>query len=224
MNSVHNSSPMPVVALISGRGSNLQALIDTAADIGIRVTAVISNVADAAGLQRARDAGINTEVLDHRDYPDREHYDAALMAAIDRFQPALVILAGFMRILGPAFIQHYQGRLLNIHPSLLPAYRGINTHQRVLDAGEIEHGCTVHFVSEELDGGPIIIQSRVAVHPDDDEQRLAARVLEREHQIYPLVVGWFAAGRLRLEHGQPMLDGNIIPPNGLDYDSPGTTL
>jgi phosphoribosylglycinamide formyltransferase-1 len=215
--------PIPVVALISGRGSNLQALIDTAPDIGIRVAAVISNIADAAGLQRARDAGIATAVLDHKAYPDRDRYDEALMACIDRFQPALVTLAGFMRILGAAFIQHYQGRLFNIHPSLLPAYRGMNTHQRALDAGEIEHGCTVHFVSEELDGGPIVIQSRVAVHRDDDEQRLAARVLEREHLIYPLVVGWFAAGRLRLEHGKPMLDGNIIPPNGVDYDSPGTT-
>jgi len=214
---------MPVVALISGRGSNLRALIDAAPDIGIRVTAVISNVADAAGLQYARDMGIATAVLDHKAYPDRDRYDQALMACIDRFQPALVILAGFMRILGAAFIQHYQGRIFNIHPSLLPAYRGMNTHQRVLDAGEIKHGCTVHFVSEELDGGPIVIQSRVAVHPEDDEQGLATRVLEREHKIYPLVVGWFAAGRLRLEHGQPMLDGKIIPPNGVDYDSPGIT-
>lgn len=214
---------MPVVALISGRGSNLQAIIDAAQAIGVRLAAVISNTPDAAGLLRARKADIPTEVVDHNGYPERERYDEVLRARIDHYRPSLVVLAGFMRILSAPFVAHYRGRMLNIHPSLLPAYRGLHTHRRVLEAGEIEHGCTVHFVTEELDGGPAVLQSRVAVLEKDDDDSLGARVLEREHLIYPLAVSWFAAGRLRLKSGKPMLDGNIIPPSGVDYETPGNT-
>lgn len=213
---------MPVVALISGRGSNLQALMDTAANIGIRLAAVISDQPDAAGLGRAARAGIPTETVRAGDHPNREQYDRQLTRSIDRYRPGLVVLAGFMRILSAGFVDHYSGRLLNIHPSLLPAYRGLHTHRRVLDAGEIEHGCTVHFVTEQLDGGPIVVQSRVAVRPQDDEQTLAERVLAREHLIYPLAVGWFASGRLRLVGGRPLLDDNPIPASGMTYEYPGT--
>lgn len=201
--------PLGVVALISGSGSNLQALIDAQlAGLPIQLVAVISNRADAFGLERARRHEIPTEVLSHQAYPDREAYDADLQRLIDRYQPGLVVLAGFMRILTPNFVAHYHGRMLNIHPSLLPKFRGLHTHQRALDAGETEHGASVHFVTAELDGGPLVLQARVPVHPADDATTLAARVLEQEHVIYPTVVGWFAAGRLRLgEDGRPWLDG-----------------
>lgn len=215
------SPVMPVVALISGRGSNLQAIIEQADAIGVRIAAVISNVAAAPGLQAAATAGIPTEVVDHRDYADREQYDQALSARIDHYQPQLVILAGFMRILSSAFVHHYHGRMLNIHPSLLPAYRGLNTHQRVIHAGEREHGCTVHFVTEELDGGPIVAQRRVSVAANDDEHSLAQRVLQQEHQIFPLAIGWFASGRLRLQGKHAQLDGNNLAPHGADSDSLG---
>ena len=216
------SSPlMPVVVLISGRGSNLQAIIEQAGHIGIRIAAVISNVANAPGLYAAANADIPTDLVDHHDYADRQHYDQALSARIDHYQPQLVILAGFMRILSAAFVQRYHGRLLNIHPSLLPAYRGLDTHQRVIHAGEREHGCTVHFVTEELDGGPIIAQRRVAVAANDNAQTLAARVLQQEHQIYPLVISWFANGRLRLQGNNAQLDGNNLAPHGADSDSLG---
>jgi len=216
-----DSPLMPVVALISGRGSNLQAIIAQADNIGIRIAAVISNRANAQGLQHAAAAGIATEVVDHLGYPDRDSYDQALSARIDHYQPQLVLLAGFMRILSPAFVQHYRGRLLNIHPSLLPAYRGLNTHQRVIHAGEREHGCTVHFVTEELDGGPIVAQRRIRVAANDDEQRLAQRVLQQEHQVFPLAISWFAAGRLRLQGGQAQLDGYNLAPHGANSDSLG---
>lgn len=203
---------MPLVVLISGGGSNLQALIDGMADgsLPITIRAVISNRADAGGLQRASAAGIATCVIDHRDHPDRDHYDAALQAAIDAWEPALVVLAGFMRILGAAFVDHYQGRMLNIHPSLLPRYRGLHTHARALEAGDREHGASVHFVTPALDSGPIIIQARVPIYADDDAERLAARVLVEEHRIYPQAVRWFAQGRLRLHHGCAELDGQPI--------------
>ena len=206
------SPPLPVVALISGSGSNLQALIDAQlAGLPIRLAAVISNRADAYGLERARRHSIPAEVLNHRDYPDRDAYDADLQHLIDGYAPGLVVLAGFMRILTPAFVAHYQGRLLNIHPSLLPKFPGLHTHQRALDAGETEHGASVHFVTAELDGGPVILQARVPVLPGDDTGTLAARVLEQEHVIYPRVVDWFAAGRLRLgEDGRPWLDGKPV--------------
>lgn len=198
-----------VIVLISGGGSNLQALIDAqAGGLPILIAAVISNRADALGLERARSHGIPALTLSHRHYPDRDAYDADLKRLIDRYDPGLVVLAGFMRILTPGFVNRYQGRLLNIHPSLLPKFRGLHTHQRVLAAGETQHGASVHFVTAELDGGPVILQARVPVLPQDDDATLAARVLEQEHLIYPTAVGWFAAGRLRFgDDGLPWLDG-----------------
>jgi phosphoribosylglycinamide formyltransferase 1 len=200
-----------VVVLISGSGSNLQALIDAQAEATYRIVAVISNIGDAFGLERARRAGIQAEVLSHRNYAERAAYDQALGDLIDRYEPGLLVLAGFMRILTPAFVARYAGRMMNIHPSLLPKYRGLHTHQRALDAEEQEHGASVHFVTDELDGGPLIIQARVPVLADDDAETLAARVLTREHRIYPQAVRWFAEGRLRLgEDGRPLLDGRPL--------------
>ena len=180
---------MNLVVLISGTGSNLQAVIDAckAGKIHGKVVAVISNKADAYGLQRAQAADIHTAVISHKDHPDREQYDAALMEEIDRHQPDLLIMAGFMRILTPAFVQHYAGRMLNIHPSLLPKHQGLHTHQRALDAGDSAHGASVHFVTEELDGGPVILQAKVPVFADDTAEDLAQRVHVQEHQIYPMV-------------------------------------
>jgi phosphoribosylglycinamide formyltransferase-1 len=204
--------PLRVVVLISGSGSNLQALIDAARQphYPARVCAVISNRGDAYGLQRAGHAGIDTRVLPHQQFADRQSYDQALIALTDSFSPGLVVLAGFMRILTPAFVAHYRGRLLNIHPSLLPKYKGLHTHQRALDAGDSEHGASVHFVTDELDGGPVIVQSAVGVRADDTAEVLAARVLEQEHVIYPLAVKWFAEGRLQLVDGAAMLDNHAI--------------
>ncbi len=199
---------LPVVVLISGSGSNLQALIDAAS--AYRIVAVISNKADAYGLRRADDAGIPTAVVDHRAFADREAFDSALMEQIDGFSPGLVVLAGFMRILTPGFVRHYAGRLLNIHPSLLPKYQGLHTHQRAIDAGDTEHGASVHFVTEELDGGPVVAQGRVPIQADDSPAELAARVLEIEHQLYPAVVTWYATGRLCWRSGQPVLDGEPL--------------
>lgn len=192
-----------VVVLISGSGSNLQALIDTAAAGGpFRVTAVISNRPGVRGLERADAAGIPTRVIDHTTYPDRGSFDAALADAIDAFEPQLVVLAGFMRILTDGFVNHFSGRMLNIHPSLLPAFQGLHTHRRALQEGVAEHGASVHFVTAELDGGPVIAQAPVPVNAGDTESVLAARVLEREHELLPQVVSWFAQGRLSLRDGQ----------------------
>ena len=164
--------------------------------------------------RRARDAGIDTAVLDHKAFEGREAFDAALVELIDGYQPQLVVLAGFMRILSAGFVRHYQGRLLNIHPSLLPKYKGLHTHQRALEAGDKEHGCSVHFVTEELDGGPLVVQAVIPVELDDTPERLAQRVHSQEHQIYPLAVRWFAEGRLRLgEHGA-LLDGQPLAASG----------
>jgi phosphoribosylglycinamide formyltransferase-1 len=202
---------LPLVVLISGSGSNLQAIIDGAAsDLPVEIRAVISNVGDAFGLERARRAGIQTRVLNHRGFPNREAYDAALADLIGELAPELVVLAGFMRILTPALVARYRGRMLNIHPSLLPKYRGLHTHERALQSGDTVHGASVHFVTEELDGGPLVLQAKVRVKPGDDATRLAARVLEREHQIYPQVIRWIAEGRLRLEADTPMLDGEPL--------------
>ncbi|HEW98174.1 MAG: phosphoribosylglycinamide formyltransferase [Candidatus Parabeggiatoa sp. nov. 3] len=187
---------LPLVALISGRGSNLKAIID-AADPLIEIRAVISNRPQAPGLLYAQQAGIATQIIDHKTFKSRLEFDTALQTAIDHYQPKLVILAGFMRILSPDFIKHYRGCLLNIHPSLLPAFKGLHTHQRVLQSNMKEHGTSVHFVTEELDSGPVIIQARVPVLPDDDEDSLAARVLQEEHRIYPQAIHWFAQGRLK---------------------------
>ena len=208
--------PCNVVVLISGSGSNLQALIDSlaAGDTPARISAVISNRADAYGLTRAAHAGIPTAVLDHKAFADREAFDAALVQTIDAYAPQLVILAGFMRILTPAFVRHYQGRLLNIHPSLLPKYKGLDTHARVLEAGDAEHGCSVHFVTEELDGGALVVQAVTAVTPGDTAQSLAMRVHQLEHRIYPLAMRWFAEGRLQLNGDHAMLDGAPLPACG----------
>lgn len=205
-----------VVVLISGSGSNLQAIIDaaSAADYPAEVVAVISNRPGVKGLQRAMDAGIPARVLDHQKFNDREAFDAALRELIDEFQPDLVALAGFMRILTPEFVQHYQGRMLNIHPSLLPKYPGLNTHRRALAAGDTAHGVTVHFVTAELDGGPAIVQARIDVNPEDTEADLARRVLQQEHIIYPLAVRWYALGKVRLDNGRASLDGRVLPAEG----------
>lgn len=202
----------PIVILISGRGSNMQAIVEQAAAgaLPVDIRAVISNRPGAAGLAVARAAGIHTETLDHRAFDGRDAYDRALQAAIDHHDPALVVLAGFMRILTPSFVQHYQGRLLNIHPSLLPAFRGLDTHARALEAGTREHGASVHFVTEELDGGPVIAQIAVPVHAGDNTDALGARVLEAEHHLYPTVIGWFATGRLRWNEGSVLLDGQPL--------------
>ncbi|MDP2244136.1 phosphoribosylglycinamide formyltransferase [Pseudomonas sp.] len=210
------SAQCNVVVLISGSGSNLQALIDSIAHDGnpARVSAVISNRADAYGLERAKQAGIATAVLDHKQFEGREAFDAALVEAIDAFEPQLVVLAGFMRILTPGFVRHYAGRLLNIHPSLLPKYKGLHTHQRALEAGDSEHGCSVHFVTEELDGGPLVVQAVIPVRANDTLDSLAQQVHRQEHVIYPLAVRWFAEGRLRLDAQGAMLDGQPLPSSG----------
>ncbi|MDV3237866.1 MAG: phosphoribosylglycinamide formyltransferase [Gammaproteobacteria bacterium] len=210
---------LPLVILISGRGSNMQAILEEAArgTLPVDIRAVISNRPEASGLETARAAGIPTEVVDHRAYASREDYDRALQAAIDRHAPELVVLAGFMRILTPDFVRHFRGRLLNIHPSLLPAFRGLDTHRRALEAGVAEHGASVHFVTEELDGGPVIAQIHVPVRPGDTEADLARRVLKQEHRLYPTVIGWFATGRLRYRDGAAWLDGRPLPePQRLD--------
>lgn len=199
---------IPVVALISGRGSNLQAIIDASKEnLPIIIRAAISNRYGAYGLERAARAGIKTETLRQDEFTTRESFDRALIARIDAYQPELVILAGFMRILSEEFVAHYRGRLLNIHPSLLPLLPGLDTHQRALDAGMSEHGATIHFVTEEVDAGPIVVQARVPILPDDTADGLAARVLEQEHRIYPQAIRWFAEGRLQLEGSRALLDG-----------------
>lgn len=208
--------PCNLVVLLSGTGSNLQAMIDAFAqgDTPVRIRAVIANRADALGLQRARAAGIEAAVLEHQGYAGREAFDQALMALIDGFEPHLVALAGFMRILTPAFVRHYHGRLLNIHPSLLPRHKGLHTHQRALEAGDSEHGCSVHFVTEELDGGPLVVQAAVAIAAHDTPTSLARRVHAQEHQIYPLAVRWFAEGRLCLGSQGVLFDGQPLAATG----------
>ncbi|MFO7858109.1 MAG: phosphoribosylglycinamide formyltransferase [Ectothiorhodospiraceae bacterium] len=207
------AAPLPVVALISGNGSNLQALLDacSAGELPVTVRAVISNRADAYGLERARRHGVATDVLDHRTFDSREAYDVALVERIRTWDPGLVVLAGFMRILSDSLVTSFQGRMLNIHPSLLPAYKGLHTHARALEAGDAEHGCSVHFVTPALDAGPVVARGVVPVHADDDEDSLARRVQVQEHRIYPLVVRWFAQGRLQLDQGGVHLDGKPLP-------------
>ena len=185
-----------VVILISGRGSNMQALLD--APLPGVIAAVISNNPDARGLALAQARRVPVAIVNHRAWPDRGAFDAALAAEIDRFDPHLVVLAGFMRILTPAFVQRYEGRLINVHPSLLPAFPGVDTHRRALEAGVRVHGCTVHFVTAQLDHGPIIVQAAVPVHDDDSPDQLAARVLEQEHRVLPSAVRWFLEGRLQV--------------------------
>lgn len=190
-----------IVILISGRGSNMEAIVRSAIP-GARIAAVISNRADAGGLAFAQEHGIATAVVDHKQFADRAAFDAALAKQIDAFEPDLVVLAGFMRVLTPDFVEHYAGRLINIHPSLLPSFPGLHTHQRALEAGVRLHGATVHFVTNDLDCGPVIIQAAVPVQQDDDEKQLAARVLVQEHRIYPQAVRWFVEGRVEIREGR----------------------
>lgn len=192
-----------IVILISGRGSNMEALVRACAAEGwpARVVAVISNRPDASGLDFARSNGIEAAVVDHRAFADRAAFDQDLAAEVDRHQPDLVVLAGFMRVLGAGFVQRYEGRLLNIHPSLLPSFPGLHTHQRALQAGCKIAGATVHFVTSELDHGPMVVQAAVPVLPGDDVATLSARVLVAEHQIYPLAVRWFVEGLLQVRQG-----------------------
>jgi phosphoribosylglycinamide formyltransferase 1 len=203
---------MPVVILISGRGSNMLAIAEAAraGKIPVRIAAVISNREDAPGLASARALGIATAIVSHQEHADRTAYDRALIAAIRSYSPGLVVLAGFMRILGPEFVHEFAGRLFNIHPSLLPAHRGLHTHRRVLDAGERFHGCSVHFVTDELDGGPVVLQAQVTVQPGDTPETLSARVQVLEHKIYPQAIEWFATGRLKWTHGNIELDGQPL--------------
>ncbi|PCJ45327.1 MAG: phosphoribosylglycinamide formyltransferase [Moraxellaceae bacterium] len=207
-----------IVVLISGSGSNLQAIIDgiEAGNIAAKITAVISNKQGVQGLVRAEKHGIANYVLDHTKHTDREDYDQALKNLIDQHNPDLIILAGFMRILTDSFVQHYHGKMLNIHPSLLPKFKGLHTHRRAIEAKETEHGCSVHFVTPELDGGPIIAQRKVAIAKDDTETTLATKIQKEEHVLYPLCTKLFAEGRLLLTNSGPTLDGITIIEGGLD--------
>lgn len=197
-----------IVILISGRGSNMEAIVRTAQaeNWPVSIAAVISNRADSAGLDFARQHGIATAVVANKDYPTREQFDTALRAVIDGFTPDLVVLAGFMRILTTPFVQHYAGRMLNIHPSLLPSFPGLATHRQALAVGVKLHGATVHFVTPDLDHGPIVIQAAVPVLSTDSEEVLAERVLQQEHLIYPRAVRWFVEGKLRLDQGRVHID------------------
>jgi phosphoribosylglycinamide formyltransferase 1 len=210
----------PIVVLISGSGSNLQALIDQSlqGQLNINICAVISNKADAYGLERAKVAGIPTHIINHKSFDSRDEFDAELQALIDQYQPKLVVLAGFMRILTETFTKHFEGRMLNIHPSLLPKYKGLNTHQRAIDANEKEHGVSVHFVSPELDAGAVILQASTAIIKEDTAESLARKVHALEHIIYPLAVKWFSEGRLAFRDGEAFLDGNVLPESGVLHD------
>lgn len=207
-----NNHRCKTAILISGSGTNLQSFIDRAVggDIELDLCVVFSNRPDAYGLVRAEKAGIATACIEHGNYADREDFDRAVAAKLDERQPGLLILAGFMRILSPWFVGHYKGRILNIHPALLPAYPGLDTHQRVLDAGDEWHGSTVHFVTEELDGGPRILQGRLAVDPQETADQLCARVQAVEHQIYPEAANWFGQGRLEFKNNKAWLDGKLL--------------
>jgi len=207
-----SSSVLPIVVLISGSGSNLQAIIDAIDNqqLNVEICAVISNRPGVKGLERAKAAGIPAKVLDHNDYDDRDSFDHELQTLIDSFQPELVILAGFMRILTKQFVEHYAGRMLNIHPSLLPDFTGLNTHQRVLDAGRELHGVSVHFVTNELDSGPLVIQAVIPVQADDTAESLAKRIQQQEHIIYPMAISWFADNRLSCKNNQAFLDNHPL--------------
>lgn len=209
-----------IVILISGSGTNMVNLVEhcQAGDIHADVVAVISNRADAAGLTKAQDLGVATKSLSHRDFATREAYDEQLTTVVQSFEPDLVVLAGFMRILTPVFVDAFSDCLLNIHPSLLPKYRGIHTHQRALEAGDKEHGVSVHFVTQELDGGPVVLQAKVPVFPEDEIDDLQARVHEQEYRIYPLVVRWFCDDRLYLKSDGVYLDGFKLDAQGYAAD------
>ena len=199
------------IVLISGGGSNLQSIIDSASKIDLSIRCVISNTPDAFGIKRAVNANIPTRVLDHTLYESRKAFDEALMSAIDQHHSDIIILAGFMRILSNAFVDKYQGKLLNIHPSLLPKHPGLNTHQKAIDAKDVMHGASVHFVTRTLDGGPVIAQKEVKIIPEETVETLAARVLKQEHVLYPEVIHWYTQGRLKLlNETTATLDGNVI--------------
>lgn len=210
-----------IVVLISGGGTNLQAIIDACKTEGYpgEVVGVISNIPTAYGLTRAKEANIETSILSHKDFDSREAYDKSLITVIDQYNADVIVLAGFMRILTPAFVQYFQGKLLNIHPSLLPKYQGLNTHQRAIDAGDSEHGVSVHYVTEELDGGPVILQAKVPIFDGDTAEDLASRVHEQEHRIYPLVVKWCCLQRVVMQGDNALIDGELIPTSG--YASEG---
>ena len=209
-----------LVVLISGNGSNLQSILDACANGRIHgsVAAVFSTKASAYGLVRAERAGIPAIALDARDFSDRESFDRQLMREIDACAPDVVVLAGYMRILSPGFVAHYRDRLLNIHPSLLPKYPGLHTHRQALENGDAEHGTSVHFVTDELDGGPVILQAKVPVFAEDSEADITERVQHQEHAIYPLVINWFVEGRLAMREGKAWLDGKPLPLQGYAHE------
>nr|ELR5224712.1 phosphoribosylglycinamide formyltransferase [Providencia rettgeri] len=213
-----------IVVLISGSGSNLQSLIDSchSGEIDAQIAAVVSNQGNAYGLVRAQKAGIPAFYLDATQYTDRQAYDTALLEYIEQYQPDLIVLAGFMRVLTAPFVNHFTGKLLNIHPSLLPKYPGLHTHRKALENGDKEHGTSVHFVTEQLDGGPVILQAKVPIFTSDTEELLIERVKTQEHTIYPIVVEWFISGRLSMHDGNALLDNQILPPNG--YSIASSTL
>ena len=219
--STETATKKRLVVLVSGGGSNLQSILDAceSGDLNAEVAAVISNNPDAGGLERAAKAGIANLIIDHRQFDSRENFDRELCDLIDSFSPDLVILAGFMRILTAELVNHFLGRMINIHPSLLPAYPGLNTHRRAIEAGDKKAGATVHFVTPELDGGPSIIQAQVAIASTDNEQSLAAKVLKFEHLIYPLAVKWFCEQRLvMVNNSELLLDGEQVPNHGIIFE------
>ena len=203
---------LPIVVMVSGTGSNLKAIAERAdaGELPVEIRAVVSDRPDAGAIAWACARGLPAVVLEPRDFPDRAAYDRALADLVERYAPGLVVLAGFMRVLDASFVDRFAGHMLNIHPSLLPRHRGLHTHRRVLEAGEHEHGASVHFVTRELDGGPVVIQAVVPVLPGDDEAALAARVLAQEHRIYGRCIGWFASGRLSFRDGAAWLDGRRL--------------
>jgi len=202
-----------VVILISGRGSNLQSILD--AKLDAQIAAVISNNPAARGIEIARSAGVDTAVIDHRAFPDRASFEAVLADKVDSYRPDLLVLAGFMRILTEGFIRRFKDRIMNIHPSLLPAFPGVDTHRRALHEGVRIHGCTVHFVTPDLDHGPIVVQAAVPVLPGDDEDRLAARVLEQEHRIYPEAIRWYLDGSLRIDGNRVTVSAGRSAPDAM---------
>lgn len=205
-----------IVVLISGSGSNLQSLIDGChnSTINAEIVAVVSNQSDAYGIVRAQEAGIPALFLNAKNFSGRDEYDAALLETIAQYQPDLVVLAGFMRILSSTFVKNFSGKMLNIHPSLLPKYPGLHTHRKALENGDKEHGTSVHFVTEELDGGPVILQAKIPLYTKDTENDVIERIKTKEHHIYPMVVQWFVNGRLTMIDGKAVLDGNPLPAQG----------
>ena len=206
------AAPITLVVAISGSGSNLQSIIDRieAGELNAQIAAVVSNRPEVKGLERAEKHGIPTEVINHKAFDSRDAFDDELKSRIEKYQPDLVVLAGFMRILGADIARHFRGRMFNIHPSLLPKYPGLHTHERVLEAGETEHGTSIHFVTEELDGGPLVAQRSFSIEADDTPDSLFNKVQAIEHELYPEVIGWFAEGRLTLSGDEPLLDGKVV--------------